>query len=141
YAIKAYAKHIQTGAVMGGGLLGLEAAKALRDLGLTTHVIEYAPRLMPRQIDDAGSHVLAHKLSQLGIHIHTGKNTTAIEGDGQPKAIRFADGTAIPVDMVVVSAGIRPRDELAKTAGLDVHARGGVVVNNFMQTSDENIFA
>ncbi len=141
YEIKSYAKNIQTGAVMGGGLLGLEAAKALRDLGLTTHVIEFAPRLMPRQIDDAGSHVLAHKLSQMGIHIHTGKNTTAIDGNGKPAAIHFADGTQLPVEMVVVSAGIRPRDELAKTAGLHVHARGGIVVDNFMKTSDENIFA
>jgi nitrite reductase (NADH) large subunit len=136
-----YSKKVRVGAVMGGGLLGLEAAKALLDLGLETHVIEFAQRLMPRQIDDAGSEILSHKLSQLDIHIHTGKNTKGIEGNGKVQSLLFADGTKLDVEMLVISAGIRPRDELAKASGLDVHPRGGILVNQELRTNDENIFA
>ena len=139
--IKEYAQGKRTGAVMGGGLLGLEAARALMDLGLQTHVVEFASRLMPRQIDDAGSEVLAHKLTALGISIHTGKNTTRISGNGKLEGLCFADGTTLPVDMLVISAGIRPRDELARSIQLNVHPRGGIVVDNSLRTSDENIFA
>jgi nitrite reductase (NADH) large subunit len=136
-----YAKKVKCGAVMGGGLLGLEAAKALLDLGLETHVVEFASRLMPRQIDDAGSEILAHKLSQLNIQIHTGKNTKSIEGNGKLEGLLFADGSKLNIEMLVISAGIRPRDELAKASGLDVHPRGGIVVDNFLKTKDENIFS
>lgn len=139
--IKAYAQKIKSGAVMGGGLLGLEAAKALIDLGLETHVVEFSSRLMPRQVDEAGSQILAHKLSRLGITIHTGKNTTQIDGNGKLEGLSFADGSRLPVEMLVISAGIRPRDELAKSASLAVHPRGGIQVDNFLRTSDENIFA
>src|SRR5687768_9359383 len=138
---KEYAQKIKKGAVMGGGLLGLEAAKALSDLGLETHVVEFASRLMPRQIDDAGSQILAHKLSQLGISIHTGKNTQRINGNGKREGLTFADGSKLEVDMLVISAGIRPRDELAREAGLDVHARGGILVDDSLHTNDDNIFA
>jgi nitrite reductase (NADH) large subunit len=141
HQIKAYGQKIKCGAVMGGGLLGLEAAKALRDLGLETHVIEAAPRLMPRQIDEAGSAVLAHKLSQLGIHIHTGKNAQQIAGNGKLEAITFADGSRLAVEMLIISAGIRPRDELAKEAALAVHPRGGIQVNDHLRTTEDNVFA
>ncbi|HEX5171156.1 MAG TPA: nitrite reductase large subunit NirB [Cyclobacteriaceae bacterium] len=140
-AIIAYGKKVTRGAVMGGGLLGLEAAKALLDLGLETHVVEFAPRLMPRQIDDAASEILAHKLSQLNIKIHTGKNTKAIEGNGKLEGLIFSDDSKLDVEMLVISAGIRPRDELAKASGLNVHGRGGIVVDNHLRTNDENIFA
>lgn len=136
-----YSKKVTRAAVMGGGLLGLEAAKALLDLGLETHVIEFAPRLMPRQIDDAGSEILAHKLSKLGIHIHTGKNTKRIEGNGKLEGLLFADDSRLNIEMLVISAGIRPRDELAKACGLDVHPRGGIIVNDDLQTTDGRIFA
>jgi nitrite reductase (NADH) large subunit len=136
-----YGKKIKKAAVLGGGLLGLEAAKALLDLGLETHVVEFAPRLMPRQIDDAGSAVLAHKLSQLGITIHLNKNTKKIAGNGKLEGMEFADGTSLSVEMLVISAGIRPRDELAKTNALQVHPRGGVLVNDLLRTNDESIFA
>jgi len=140
--MKAYAKKAKTGAVIGGGLLGLEAAKAIIDLGITdTHVIEFAPRLMPRQIDDAGSKVLKNKLLSLGLKIHTNKNTTAILGEGCINGMQFSDDTKIDVDMLVISAGIKPRDELAKQCGLEVGQRGGTVVNEKLQTSDENIYA
>ena len=138
----AYARKAKTGAVIGGGLLGLEAAKALIDLGIThTHVIEFAPRLMPRQIDDAASNILKNKLQLLGLKIHTNKNTAAIVGEDRIKAMRFSDDTGIDVDMLVISAGIKPRDELAKECGLEIGSRGGIVVNEKLQTSDPSIYA
>jgi nitrite reductase (NADH) large subunit len=140
--IKAYAINAKNGAVMGGGLLGLEAAKALIDLGIKqTHVIEFAPRLMPRQIDAAGSAMLQSKLSALGLNIHLNKSTACIAGDHKIEALQFNDDTLLAVDMLVISAGIRPRDELAKLAGLQVGTRGGIMVNERMQTSDDAIFA
>jgi nitrite reductase (NADH) large subunit len=138
----AYAKKAKTGAVIGGGLLGLEAAKAMIDLGvIDTHVIEFAPRLMPRQIDDAGSTVLKNKLQSLGLKIHTSKNTTSILGEDSINGMQFSDDTKIDVDMLVISAGIKPRDELAKQSGLEVGPRGGIVVNEKLQTSDTSIYA
>ena len=138
----AYARKAKTGAVIGGGLLGLEAAKAMLDLGIAdTHVIEFAPRLMPRQIDDAGSAILRNKLELLGLKIHTNKNTSAVTGQDCISGMRFADDSAIDADMLVISAGIKPRDELAKLAGLETGLRGGIVVNEKMLTADERIFA
>ena len=137
-----YAKKAKTGAVIGGGLLGLEAAKAMIDLGINdTSVIEFAPRLMPRQIDEAGSNILKNKLQSLGLKIYTNKNTTAILGEECISGMQFSDDTNINVDMLVISAGIKPRDELAKQCGLEVGPRGGIVVNEKLQTSDENIYA
>ena len=137
-----YAKKAKTGAVIGGGLLGLEAAKAMLDLGVTdTTVIEFAPRLMPRQIDDAGSNTLKAKLEALGLKIRTNTNTTEITGDDCIKGMHFADNTHIDVDMLVISAGIKPRDELARQCGLQVGSRGGIVVDEKLQTSDPSVFA
>ncbi len=113
--MKDHAKTAKTGAVIGGGLLGLEAAKAMLDLGVSdTHVIEFAQRLMPRQIDDSGSNILKTKLEPLGLKIHTSKNTLEILGDDTIKGMLFSDETHINVDMLVISAGIKPRDELAR---------------------------
>jgi len=138
----AWARKSKTGAVIGGGLLGLEAAKAMIDLGITdTHVIEFAPRLMPRQIDDAGSGILKQKLQSLGLKILTNKNTSAITGGDSITGMRFSDDSSIAVDMLVISAGIKPRDELAKSAGLETGQRGGITVNEKLQTSDPFIFA
>ncbi|PJJ83795.1 nitrite reductase large subunit NirB [Mucilaginibacter auburnensis] len=140
--IKAYATTAKTGAVMGGGLLGLEAAKALIDLGIeSTHVIEFAPRLMPRQIDSAGSGMLQAKLKELGLSVHLNKSTAYIGGEHRAESLNFNDGSELPIDMLVISAGIRPRDELAKLCGLEVGTRGGILVDAKMQTSDESIFA
>jgi nitrite reductase (NADH) large subunit len=140
--MKAWAANAKVGAVMGGGLLGLEAAKAVMDLGLTeAHVIEFAPRLMPRQIDSLGSSMLQSKLTSLGLNIHLNKSTQCITGEHKIDGLKFNDDTILPVDMLVISAGIRPRDELAKLAGLHVGTRGGIVVNQKMQTSDPAIFA
>jgi nitrite reductase (NADH) large subunit len=137
-----WAKRSKKGAVIGGGLLGLEAAKAMIDLGVTdTQIIEFAPRLMPRQIDDAGSALLRSKLETLGLTIHTSKNTSAITGENFISGMSFSDNTSLEVDMLVISAGIKPRDELATACGLETGARGGIRVNEKMQTSDPNISA
>lgn len=140
--MQAYAKKAKKGAVIGGGLLGLEAAKAMLDLGITdTTVIEFAPRLMPRQIDEAASNILTNKLETLGLKIATSKNTSQILGDAAITGMQFSDDTKIEVDMLVISAGIKPRDEVAKLCGLEVGLRGGIVVNEQLQTSDASIYA
>lgn len=139
--IIAYGGKSDSCAVIGGGLLGLEAAKAAFDLGLKTHVVEFAPRLMPRQIDDEGSTVLVNKIESLGVQVHLNKATKQILGKGSVEGMEFNDGESLPCDMIIVSAGIRPRDELAKNAGIEVGPRGGIVINDNLQTSDPDIFA
>jgi nitrite reductase (NADH) large subunit len=140
--ISAYAQKSVTASVIGGGLLGLEAAKALIDLGIeNTSIIEFAPRLMPRQIDTAGSDMLKSKLTELGLQIHLNKNTTSIEGDECIRSLQFSDGESLEVDMLVISAGIKPRDELARACGIEVGPRGGIVVDQNMQTNDPSVFA
>ncbi len=140
--MKAHAAKSKNGAVMGGGLLGLEAAKALLDLGIQeTHVVEFAPRLMPRQIDSAGSNLLQTKLKELGLNVHLNKNTSEIAGGHKIESLKFNDETELKIDMLVISAGIRPRDELAKLAGLQTGTRGGIMVNEKMQTSNEFVYA
>ena len=140
-AIKEYSKGARTCAVIGGGLLGLEAAKAAQDLGLTTHVVEFAPRLMPRQLDNAAGTLLKDVIEDRGIKVHLSKSTSNIAGDGEVKAMEFADGSELKVDMIIVSAGIKPRDELARDTGLEVGPRGGIQVDSYLLTSDPNIFA
>lgn len=136
-----HAKTAKRAAVIGGGLLGLEAAKAAFDLGLETHVVEFSPRLMPRQVDDAGSKLLVKKIEQLGVSVHLNKGTKEVLGDGNVTGITFNDGSKLDVEMVVVSAGIRPRDELARDCGLTLGPRGGVLVDDQLRTSDPDIFA
>ena len=128
-------------AVIGGGLLGLEAAKAAYDLGLETHIVEFAPRLMPRQIDDAGSRILVRKIEDLGVRVHLNKATKTVTGDGHVRGMVFSDGEKLDVDMIIVSAGIRPRDELARECDLDVGERGGIIVDDQLRTSDQDIYA
>jgi len=139
--ILAYAEGAVRAAVIGGGLLGLEAAKAVRDLDLETHVIELAPRLMPRQVDEAGGRILRNWIEGMGVSVHLGKSTRAFVGNGKVEGVEFTDGHVVPVDMVVISAGICPRDELARDCGLEVGPRGGVVVDDLLQTSDPGILA
>ena len=136
-----YSKKSKRCAVIGGGLLGLEAAKAAYDLGLETHVIEFAPRLMPRQIDDAGSRILVKKIEELGVSVHLNKGTKEIGGDGHVQQMTFNDESTLDVDMIIVSAGIRPRDDVARECDLEVGERGGIQVNNRLQTSDPDIYA
>jgi nitrite reductase (NADH) large subunit len=140
--IRGAARGARVGVVIGGGLLGLEAAKALQDLGLETHVVEFAPRLMAVQVDDGGGAMLRRKIEALGVRVHTGKNTKAIvPGEAARQKLEFADGSALDADIVVFSAGIRPRDELARSAGLEVGPRGGIVIDDLCRTSDTEIHA
>jgi nitrite reductase (NADH) large subunit len=139
--IISYSKNIHRAAVLGGGLLGLEAAKALLDLSLETNVIEFAERLMPRQLDGAGSDMLERKLKKLGINILKGKATKEISGNGKLEGLEFTDGTHLEVEMLVISAGIRPRDELAKAAGISTHERGGIIVNDQLLTNKSDVYA
>jgi nitrite reductase (NADH) large subunit len=141
-AIWRHAKCSKSAVVLGGGLLGLEAAKAMLDLGIkNTHVIEFAPKLMPRQIDSDASIILEQKLKDLGITAHTNKSTAVILGNDTITGLMFKDGSILNTDMLVISAGISPRDELAKSSRLNTGARGGIIVNDKMQTSDPAIFA
>lgn len=128
-------------AILGGGLLGLEAGKAVMDMGLFPHVVEFAPKLMPRQLDQRSSKVLQLILEGMGIGIHLGKATNKILGNGSITGLEFGEDDKLDVDMLIISAGIRPRDELGKTCDLKMGTRGGIVVDNRMQTSDPCIFA
>lgn len=136
-----HAKIATKAAVVGGGLLGLEAAKATQDLGLETHVVEFAPRLMARQVDEAGGEILCNIIEGRDIQVHLSKATTNIAGDDAVTGMEFKDGSSLDVDMIVVSAGIRPRDELARQCGLEVGERGGILVNDQLLTSDADIYA
>jgi nitrite reductase (NADH) large subunit len=132
----------RTGVVVGGGLLGLECAKALRDLGLEAHVVEFAPRLMAVQVDDHGARVLRGRIEELGVTVHTGKNTLEIvDGEAGTHRMQFAGGSHLDTDMIVFSAGIRPRDELARACELALGPRGGVAIDDDCLTSDPHIYA
>ncbi len=141
-AMKAVAAKGKIGVVVGGGLLGLEAAKALVDLGLETHVVEFAPRLMPVQLDDGGSALLKRKIENLGVTVHTSKATNIITaGENCMNKMVFADGEELETDMILFSAGIRARDDLAKKIGLELGPRGGIVINDQCKTSHKDVFA
>jgi nitrite reductase (NADH) large subunit len=140
--ITAAAARTKVGVVIGGGLLGLEAAKALKDLGLETHIVEFAPRLMAVQLDDAAGRLLRRKIEALGAKVHVSKNTKEIvQGATARHKLVFTDGTSLETDVVVFSAGIRPRDELARAAGLAVGERGGIRINSRCQTTNPDIYA
>ncbi len=141
-AITASAAESKVGVVVGGGLLGLEAANALKNLGLETHVVEFAPRLMAVQLDDGGGQVLRRKIEALDVKVHTEKNTREIvAGENCRYRMNFADGSHLETDMVLFSAGIRPQDDLARQCGLNIGERGGIVVDDKCCTSVENIYA
>ncbi|MFL1466996.1 nitrite reductase large subunit NirB [Marinobacter sp. HN1S83] len=141
-SIRASAKGVKTGVVVGGGLLGLEAANALKSLGLDAHVVEFAPRLMPVQLDTDGGALLRHKIEELGVQVHTEKATTEIvEGEDCRLRMNFSDDSHLETDLIVFSAGIRPQDTLARACGLDIGERGGIVIDDQCTTSDPHIHA
>lgn len=142
-AIEEYAKTATTGAVVGGGLLGLEAAGALRGLGLDTHIVEFAPRLMPVQVDEGGGAALLRTIENMGLTVHTGVGTQEITAgeEGRVSGMTLSDSSHLSTDLVVFSAGVRPRDQLARDCGLTVGERGGIVVDEQCRTSDPSVFA
>ncbi|MGE5638741.1 MAG: nitrite reductase large subunit NirB [Clostridia bacterium] len=140
--ITATALRSKVGVVIGGGLLGLEAAKALKDLGLETHIVESASRLMAMQLDDAAGRLLKRKIESLGARVHLQKTTKSIkEGSVRRQRLEFGDGTSLETDLVLFSAGIRPRDELARRAGLAVGERGGIQIDSRCRTSNPDVYA
>ena len=140
------------GVVIGGGLLGLEAANALRAFGLTAHVVEMAPRLMAQQLDEAGGALLGRMIGDLGIAVHTGVGTKSIapaqrnrplrrSQDNDSLRVTLSDDSVIDAGLVIFAAGVRPRDELARDADLGVAERGGVLTDRTCVTTDPAIFA
>ncbi|MBK3633626.1 nitrite reductase large subunit [Streptomyces sp. MBT97] len=143
-AIEEYARTRTTGAVVGGGLLGLEAAGALKGLGLTSHIVEFAPRLMPVQVDEGGGAALLRTIEEMGLSVHTGVGTQEIVVDesGAVTGMKLSDGSELATDLVVFSAGVRPRDQLARACGLTVGERGGIAVDEQCRTLDDpHVFA
>ncbi|WP_006241755.1 nitrite reductase large subunit NirB [Mycolicibacterium tusciae] len=143
---------VRVGVVIGGGLLGLEAANALRSFGLRAHVVEMAPRLMAQQLDEAGGALLGRMIGELGIDVHTGVGTATITPAQRNRPVRrsaendsmrvtLSDESYIDAGLVVFAAGVRPRDELAREAGLAIADRGGVLTDLSCATTDPNIFA
>ena len=140
--MKAAGAKSRTGVVVGGGLLGLECAKALRDMGLQTHVVEFAPRLMAVQVDEGGGRILRHKIEALGVSVLTSRSTVKIvDGAEHRHRMVFEDGSYHETDVIVFSAGIRPRDELARQCVLAIGPRGGVVIDDHCRTSDHHVYA
>jgi nitrite reductase (NADH) large subunit len=140
-AIKDYAATARTGAVIGGGLLGLEAANALKALGIETTVVEFAPRLMPVQVDAGGGEALRRLVEALGVKVKVGASTQQIAEVPGGLRMSFAEGEDLDVDLVVFSAGIRPADVLAREAGIAVAERGGVTVDLGCLTSAPHVYA
>ncbi|WP_041301489.1 nitrite reductase large subunit NirB [Mycolicibacterium rhodesiae] len=151
-AQRTVAAGLPVGVVIGGGLLGLEAANALRSFGLHAHVVEMAPRLMAQQLDEAGGALLGRMIGDLGITVHTGVGTDSIapaqrnrpvrrSADNDSMRLTLSDGSFIDTGVVVFAAGVRPRDELARESDLSVAERGGVLTDLSCATIDPNIYA
>ena len=141
-AIRDAAANAKRGVVVGGGLLGLEAANALKSLGLEAHVVEFAPRLMPVQLDGEGGAALKARIEALGVGVHLSRATQDIvAGEEYAYRMNFNDGEFLETDLIVFSAGIRPQDAIGRSAGLEIAARGGVVVDNDCRSNDPAIFA
>ena len=142
---------VKKGVVVGGGLLGLEAAKALVTLGLDTYVVEFAPQLMGVQLDAAGGEILKRKIEALGVKVLTGKNTKEIishpngaSDDECYLSMQFTDDTSLDTDMIVFSAGIRPQDGIIKNnpeCGIEIGVRGGILIDEQCRTNAEHVYA
>ncbi len=138
-SIKEHSQGISTAAIIGGGLLGIETARALTSLNLDVSVIEFMPHLLPLQLDAEGAQALQSLLESMGMRILTGTATEAILGDELPTGVRTKDGRVVDAELVVISTGIRPRIELAREAGIDLNR--GVVVDGQLRTSATDVYA
>ena len=139
-AIRNYAGGAKRAAVIGGGLLGLEAARGLRELEVAVHVVHLMPHLMEVQLDETAGEMLRAAMEKLGVTTHLSRRTTAVLGDPAVSGLQFDDGSRLDCEMVVVSAGIRPNVALARDAGLAVD-RGIVVGDDLRSASDPHVFA
>ncbi|MFC4337960.1 nitrite reductase large subunit NirB [Salininema proteolyticum] len=139
--IKAHAEGKGHGVVIGGGLLGLEAANALRCMGLDVTILEFAPWLMARQLDETGGGLLRRSIEELGIEVLCGTGAERIAEGDSGLVVTAGSEREIGTDMVVFAAGVRPRDELAREAGLAMGERGGVAVDDRCRTSDPDVLA
>ncbi|MFI8479021.1 nitrite reductase large subunit NirB [Pseudomonas sp. NPDC078700] len=140
--IQTAAKNARRGVVVGGGLLGLEAANALKSLGLEAHVVEFAPRLMPVQLDDHGGLALKAQIEALGVSVHLSRATQSISAGGEYRyRMNFVGDEFLETDLIVFSAGIRPQDALAKQCELELGPRGGIAIDSQCRTNDPHIYA
>lgn len=143
--IENYSRKVKSAAVIGGGLLGLEVARALEtskeEGGIETHIVHKSPHLMSRQLNAGAAAVLQHKVEEMDIQVHLNKQTTHITTDGTMRVMHFTEGPPLPVDMIIISTGIQPRDEVARACNLACSAEGGIEVNDELQTSDPRIYA
>jgi len=137
--MRAASRHGGNAIVVGGGLLGLEAAFGLMKRGMTVTVLHLMQSLMERQLDEAAGLLLQRDLEASGITVLTNAQTEAIVGDNCVKAVQLADGRELPADLVVFAVGVRPNIDLARAGGLDVNR--GIIVDDFMATSEPGIFA
>ena len=141
YAIRNAGEQATRAVVIGGGLLGLEAAEACKEMGLPTTILERAPHLMACQIDAVGGQLLREKVEALGLKTRTGEQVTKLTGDHAVRAVYLENDEVLEADLVVLATGIQPNDELGRDAGLKIGAKGGIAVNENILTSDPNIYA
>lgn len=139
FRILEYLKSHQRVAVIGGGLLGLEVARAIKARGAEVEVMEFSDRLLPRQLDVEGAMLLKNQIEKMGIKIRLNVATEEILGQREVEGLRFKGGAEIVADMVLVAAGVKPNIGMAKEAGLETDR--GLVVNEFLKTSHHKIFA
>ncbi|WP_144459258.1 MULTISPECIES: assimilatory nitrate reductase electron transfer subunit NasB [Bacillus] len=138
-ALMKMAQHFQKAAVIGAGLLGLEAAVGLQHLGMDVSVIHHSAGIMQKQLDQTAARLLQTELEQKGLTFLLEKDTVSISGTTKADRIHFKDGSSLKADLIVMAAGVRPNIELAVSAGIQVNR--GIIVNDFMQTSEPNIYA
>ena len=138
-AIKEYALQCRQAVVVGGGLLGLEAARGLKGMGLEVTIVEFMPRLMPVQLDADGAAILRNFVESQGYHVFLGTSVKAVVGDGKMDGVVLSSGETLPAQLLIVAAGVRSNTTLAQAAGLTLDR--GVVVNAQMQTSAPDIYA
>jgi nitrite reductase (NADH) large subunit len=139
FAIRDFAEGKKRAVLIGGGLLGLECARSLRALGLEVTILEAAQRMLPRQLDSEGAALLLRMIERMGINVRLNVQVAEIEGGDSISSISLRDGSEIPADLVVLSAGVVPNVKLARDAGIEV--KSGILIDNFMRTSRADIFA
>lgn len=140
-AILGYCYYRKSAIVIGGGLLGLEAAEAVQNLGMEVHVVELAASLMPQQLTPRAGGALRRQLDNQGIHIHLHKISERIVSRAGKKIVYFRSGESLSADTVIISTGIRPNSSLAESSGIACGPSGGIVVNDRMETNCKNIYA